>query len=177
MSRSALSRPAADEHAPYYSRYIAQVPDGDVIDILESQLAEMLRLLSPLGEARALQRYAPGKWSVKEVVGHITDAERVFAYRALRIARGDQTPLASFDQGAYVSAGRFDARPFASLLDEFFDVRRATLSLLCGLDEEAATRRGVAAGNPVSVRAVAYTIAGHAAHHVAILRERYAVGG
>ena len=170
---SAFARPAADEHAPYYSRYIEQVPDGDIVDFLERQASEAAAFLRSIPESLHEHRYAEGKWSIKEVIGHLSDAERIFAYRALRFARADQSPLTGFDENAYVPAGNFDARDYASLVDEFVDVRRATLSLLRGLDGDAALRRGKANDQEISVRALAWIVAGHVVHHQTILRERY----
>ena len=134
-------------------------------------------MLGTLSEARALHRYAPGKWSVKEVLGHLCDTERIYAYRALRFARNDATPLPGFEEDDYVPAGRFDARPLRDLLDEWQAVRSATLALYRGLDGDALLRRGVANGNLISVRAMAWLAAGHALHHLGVLRERYGVSG
>jgi hypothetical protein len=170
------TRPAAGEFIPYYATYIERVPAGNLADILAAQRTATLLLLALLDEARALHRYAPGKWSVKEVVGHLADAERVFAYRALRFARGDAAPLAGFDENTYVPAGRFDRRPFASILEEFSAVRGGTLALFTSLDEQAWARQGTANASPISVRALGWIIAGHELHHMAILRERYGVG-
>jgi hypothetical protein len=168
-----LARPTAADYAPYYGRYIDQVPDGDVIRLLEDQLAATLRLLGGVPEGRAGHRYAPDKWSIKEVVGHLSDAERIFAYRALRIARGDETPLPGFDQDPYVIAGNFDRRTLADLAAEFASIRAATLTLFRGLDEAAFQRRGTASGVVFTVRALPYIIAGHERHHVTILRQQY----
>jgi uncharacterized damage-inducible protein DinB len=173
MTATAIARPEATEYAPYYGTYVTKVPEGNLLEILERQRTETQGLLAGLADARALHRYAPGKWSVKEVIGHITDAERIFCYRALRIARGDETPLPGFDENAYTPAGRFDARPLADLAAELDAVRRATLALFRGLESDALTRRGTASNHGVSVRALAYIIAGHERHHVSILRERY----
>jgi transposase len=171
-----IARPAPSEYAPFYAGYVERVPEGDVLAQLARQLDETRALLGDLPPSRAVHRYAAGKWSVAEVVGHVTDAERIFAYRALRIARGDATPLASFDENAYVPAGSFDRRTLPDLLDELATVRYATLTLMRGLPAEAWARSGVASGRPVSVGALAYIIAGHELHHVAILRERYGIG-
>jgi hypothetical protein len=173
---SAIARPAHGEYVEYYAPYIARVPDGNIVAILEKQREDTRRVLSGLHDAQAMHRYAPGKWSVKEVVGHVCDAERVFAYRALRFARGDRTALPGFDERAWVPAGRFDARTIASLVDELGAVRNATVALLRGLPHEASLQIGEANGAAVSVRALAFIIAGHEAHHVAVLRERYGVG-
>jgi uncharacterized damage-inducible protein DinB len=140
---------------------------------MERQMEETAAFLGQLGEARGDHRYAPGKWSIKEVIGHLADGERVFAYRALRFARGDQTPLASFDENAWVPQAGCDRRTLADLAAEFRAVRVATLALARSLTDEAAARTGVASGKTVSVRALIYMIAGHELHHLAILRERY----
>lgn len=173
MSASAPARPAKDEYAPYYERYTSLVPEGDVVETLSRQLAETLALLGTVPEEKADSRYEPGKWSVKEVVGHIIDAERIFAYRALRFARGDRTPLPGFEQDGYIEAANFGARTLGDLADEFENVRRSTLKLFGNLDADAWLRRGAASDNEVSVRALAYIIAGHERHHVGVLRERY----
>lgn len=170
---SPITRPEAGEYAPYYEKYVALTRDGDVVEILERQAAETMALLGDLSEEQGALRYEPGKWSVKELVGHVIDGERIFAYRALRIARGDQTPLPGFEQDDYVANGRFDARTLRDLRDEYEIVRRSTLALLRPLDAEAWRRTGTASDNEVSVRALAHIIAGHEAHHLRILRERY----
>ena len=166
-------RPQASEYAPYFEKYVALVPDGEIVETLEAQLKETKLLLRTLREEGAAFRYAAGKWSVKEVLGHISDQERVFAYRLLRIARGDQTPLAGFDQDEYVKMGNFSTRPLAELLEEFTAVRRATITLVQSLDEAAWPRRGVANQKEISARALAFLIAGHELHHRAVLQERY----
>jgi transposase len=168
-----IARPEAGEFAPYYGRYIDRVPDGDLLRTLQTQGDQVLALARSLPEERGGHRYAPDKWSIREVLGHIMDAERIFAYRALRIARGDATPLASFDENEYVPHGRFDQRTLADLAEEYEAVRRATLLLFRSMDGGALVRRGVASDNGVSTRALAWIIAGHEAHHLALLRERY----
>jgi len=173
VARVTIPRPDPGEYDPYYQAYISRVPDGSLLTILDDQGRETQRLLAGIADAKALHRYAPGKWSVKEVVGHVTDAERIFAYRALRFARGDRTPLSGFDENVYAPAGKFDARPLADLAAELDAVRRATLALFGGLDAATLERRGPANQHEISVRALAYVIAGHERHHVAILRERY----
>ena len=172
---AAIPRPAATEYAPYYGRYIDKVPEGDLFRILEEQARETQGLLSGLAEAKALHRYAPGKWSIKEVVGHVTDAERVFSYRALRFARADATVLPGFDENAWVPAGNFDARSLKHLAAELGAVRSATIALFRGFDSAALARGGTASDNVVSVRAIGWIIAGHERHHVALLHERYKV--
>ena len=172
----AISRPAPDEFFEYYGKYIDLVPGDDARTALRDQIVDTARLLKPLDESKALHRYAPGKWSVKEVVGHLSDSERVFAYRALRMGRGDTTPLSGFDENAYVPTGRFDARPLADILHEFESVRAASLALFRGMDDEALLRRGTANDKSVSVRALAWIIAGHELHHRRLLIERYGIG-
>jgi hypothetical protein len=144
-----------------------------VVETLERQLGETLALLGGLSEEQAGARYEPGKWSVKELVGHVVDTERIFAYRALRFARGDRTPIPGFEQDPYVAGGNFDARTLRDLADEFACVRRATVALLRHLGEDAWRRTGTASDNEVSVRALAHIIAGHELHHLNVLRERY----
>ena len=176
MTSSPLPRPADEEFALFYAGYVAKVPDGEILKFLEAQLREVRSLLSTIPEGRGSYRYAEGKWSIKEVIGHLCDAERIFSYRALRIARNDDTPLAGFDENKYVPAGKFDARTMASLVDEVLQVRDATISLVRTIDAEAGARRGTASGKSVSARALIWIIAGHMAHHVGVLRERYGVG-
>jgi hypothetical protein len=169
----ASSRPQPGEYAAYYEKYIAMVPGNDIVPILEAQRLQMAQLFAARTERDGNFRYAPEKWTVKEVLGHLTDTERIFAYRALRIARQDQTPLSGFEQDDYVRAGAFGERTLADLAEEFAHVRNATVALFRPLGEEAWSRRGVANKNEVSVRALAYIIAGHELHHREILKERY----
>src|SRR5438874_12725309 len=173
MPTTLSSRPAAEEHAPYYGRYIALVPDGNLVDLLSEQQDDTLRMLRRVDDDRGLYAYAPGKWSIKEVIGHLSDAERVFAYRALRFGRGDAQPLASFDENVYTPAGRFNERPIKDLIDEFQAIRAATVHLFRYFSEDDLLRRGTASGNPISVRALGYVIAGHEWHHANQLHERY----
>jgi uncharacterized damage-inducible protein DinB len=173
MSKLSLPRPGSDESAPFYHSYIAEVP-GEAIGVyLETQVADLERVIAPLDESRARSRYAAGKWSIKEVVGHLADSERIFGYRLLRIGRGDGTPLPGFDENAYVPAGDFDARPLASVLGELRAVRQSTIALAHGLPANAWSRRGEASGKVISARALAYIIVGHLTHHERVLRERY----
>ena len=169
-----IRRPAADEYASFYAGYIASVPDNEDLEaLLIAQAEETAALLATLPEERALHRYAPDKWSIKEVVGHVADTERVMSYRLLRIARADSAPLAGFDENSWVRAAGFDRRPFGELLADAAAVREASLRLLEGLDEEAVGRTGIANGVHVSARALAWIIAGHERHHARIIRERY----
>ena len=167
------ARPSPGDYAPYAERYILLVTGDNILAALTAQLKQTATLLSGRGERDGNFRYAPDKWTVKEVVGHVADTERIFAYRAMRIARGDQTPLEGFEQDDYVRGARFGARKLADLVEEYADVRQASLALFRSLDEEAWLRRGVANGNPVTVLALAYLIAGHELHHRKILDERY----
>jgi len=178
VSPSALtiSRPEPGEFAPYYERYISLVPGDDILCTLDSQRRQMLLLLCDKEDSDGDFRYAPDKWSAKEVVGHVCDAERIFAYRALRISRGDRTPIEGFEQDDYVRNGPFANRPLAEVIEDYIAVRRATITLLRNLDESAWARRGIANKNEVSVRAIAYLIAGHELHHRRILEEKYFTG-
>ncbi len=169
-------RPEPGEYDPYYDRYISLVPGNDVLAALaalEDQRRQMLLLLSGRTEADGDLRYAPEKWSLKEVLGHINDTERILSYRALRIARGDSTPIEGFEQDDYVRNGPFARRPLSDLIEDYIAARRATVSLFRNLDEAAWTRRGVANKNEVTVRALAFIIAGHELHHRRILEEKY----
>jgi hypothetical protein len=173
MSQLSLPRPGPDESAAFYHGYISQVTSEAIGGLLVRQLDELERMVTPLDDAAARYRYAPGKWSVKEVLGHLADAERIFAYRMLRIGRGDTTALPGFDENAYVPAGRFDDRPLAAIVAELRAIRQATLALAEGMPPDAWTRVGEASGKRVSVRALLYIIAGHVTHHSRVLRERY----
>jgi uncharacterized damage-inducible protein DinB len=166
-------RPQRGDYALFYENYVDLVPSGEFLEILREQHRELIRLLSPLTELQSEFRYGAGKWSVKEVVGHINDAERIFSYRLLRIARGDQTPLASFEQDPYIETGNFTARKLADLLDEFSAIRESTIVLIRSLDDAAWLRRGVASQKEVTVTALAFIIAGHERHHRLILEQRY----
>jgi hypothetical protein len=176
MPTTTVSRPSADEYLPYYDRYIALVPEGNLVDTLVEQHRDTLRMLRSVDDERGLHAYAPGKWTIKEVIGHLSDAERIFAYRALRFARGDAEPVAGFDENAYVPAGRFNDRPVTDLADEFQAIRSATVHLFRYLDEDEMARRGTANGAAISVRALGFVIAGHERHHAKLLRERYGIG-
>lgn len=163
-------RPGPEEYSPYYSGYVARVPTGDLVTILASQLDQTLELLNGADGDR---KYADNKWTIREVVGHMADTERVMAYRALRIARGDTTPLPGFDQDQYVPAGEFAGRSLDDLLAELALVRKATVALFTGLPDRAWFRQGTASEAAVTVRGLACIIAGHELHHRVILAERY----
>lgn len=175
MTPLTIPRPAADEAAPFYHGYIARVTGEDIGEQLRKQLDQVEQLFRSLDDAAALFRYAPGKWSIKEILGHLTDAERIFAYRLLRISRADATPLPGFDENAYVPPGSFDDRTVSSLVKEFRAVRLSTMALVEGLPAEAWARRGQASGKAVSSRALVYIIVGHVTHHLGVLEERYGV--
>ena len=167
------NRPSPDEYAPYYHKYVCLVPAGDVLVTLAEQGVAAGDLWAGLDETRAGRRYEAGKWSVKEVVGHLLDTERVFALRALWFARGDGGPLPSMEQDEWVTEGRFDARRIADLAAEYAVLRRTSLLLFRNFDASVLGRRGVASGREITVRAFPWLIAGHERHHLDILRERY----
>jgi hypothetical protein len=173
-----VGRPQADEYAKFYAGYVGRVPDGaDLFGLLAQQPDDLRALLGGIDESRASARPAPTEWSIKEVVGHINDTERVFAYRAMRIARGDTTPLAGFDQDEFVEATNFNARTLGDLLEEFALQRRANLLCFQPLTEVEIDRRGTASNNPISVRALLHILAGHVLHHVESLKTDYHVAG
>jgi DinB family protein len=167
------ARPARDEAADYYFRYIDRVPETGVLALLQSQLDEVLPLFASISEAKSLYRYAPDKWSIRQLVSHLSDCERLFQSRAFWFARGFETPLPSFDEKVCAAAADADRIPWADHLEEFRRVRLAGLSFFRHLPEESWMRRGVASGNPFTVRALAYIIAGHTIHHAGVLKERY----
>jgi hypothetical protein len=173
MSTIVAQRPDTSEYSEYYQRYVNLVAEGDVMETLAVQMADSLTMLADLDDAQTLFRYAPEKWSIKETVGHLMDTERVFAYRALRIARGDKTPLPGFDQEALIKAAHFDERPWGELLREWRIVREANLALFHSLDDDAMMRVGTANGENISVRSLPWIMAGHELHHMNIIRERY----
>ena len=168
-----MTRPDPTEYDPYFGKYISLVPDGDIVSILSSQVENTLALLRTITEQRGGHAYAPGKWSIKEVVGHMTDTERIFAYRGLRIGRNDRTPLPGFEQDDYVANTNFNARTLGSLMEELAAVRRASVQLFQHFNGEEWQRRGTANERQISARAVAYNIAGHELHHVDVLKSRY----
>jgi uncharacterized damage-inducible protein DinB len=168
-----MKRPGSDEYLPYYAHYIGLVGSGDVVGILESQIRETLSLLRSIPDSRGTFRYAPGKWSINEVVGHLIDAERIFAVRALRFARADKSPLPGWEQDDYIAAANFDEYPLSDLTADYESVRKATCFLYRHMNEEATTRRGIANGAEVSVRALAYITAGHELHHRGVIKEKY----
>lgn len=169
-----IDRPAPSEFASFYAGYIGKVPDSGPAALLKEQIGT-LETLRSLPEEKANHAYADGKWSVKELIGHVADAERVFSYRLTRIARGDMTPLAGFDENAWARTAPHAKRPMASVVDEMIAVRRSTLALIDSLDETTIANSGVANNNPVSARAICWIMAGHTKHHLDMIRERYGV--
>ena len=168
-----LGRPQPTEAASYYYTYIDRVPGDDIVVVLARQLEESVDVLSEISEEQSLHRYAPDKWSMRELLGHINDTERVFLFRALWFARGFQDPLPSFDQEIGFKAAESDKVSWANHVNEFRAIRSATLAFFRNLPEDAWLRSGIASDNSVSVRAIAYIVAGHLTHHLAIVRERY----
>ena len=168
-----MSLPGRDEAAPYYFTYIDRIASDDIVSVLTNQLQQVPTFLSQISEEKSLHRYASEKWSIRQVLNHVNDTERTFAFRALWFGRGFSEPLASFDQNSAANGARADDYSWASHVTDFRDVRTATLSLLQNLPKEAWSRKGVASGNSVTVRALAYIIAGHVLHHIAIVQERY----
>jgi len=166
-------RPAKSEYNAYYQGYIDEAPGDDVLAALAAQRDSTARLLAGVPESLAGHRYAPGKWSIRGVIGHLADTERVFSYRALRVARGDTVSLPSFDENAWMAADPFEHRPLAEVAAEFRAVRDATLALFRGFPSDAWARLGTASNHPISARALAWIISGHEAHHVRVLKERY----
>ncbi len=169
-----LSRPDRTEYADFYANYISKVPDGDLPNFMDLQPGEFVGLVNDLSDDQAIAPPAPGKWSVKQVLGHLCDAERVMGYRILRFARNDKTELEGFEQDDYVATADSNGRSTADLLAELKSVRGATLALLRSLTDEASVRSGIANGKSISVRALAYVIGGHAQHHLELLRQQLA---
>jgi len=168
-----IERPQPSEYHEFYGTYVDAVPEGDVLEILTHAVDELPRLVSDLAEEQAGFRYEPGKWSVKEVVGHVADCELIFAYRMLRFARGDETALPGMDQDPYVENANFDGQPIAKLAEQFRRARQTTVALVTSFEGNVFDRRGIASENAISVRALAYILAGHELHHRSVLKERY----
>ena len=169
-----ITAPQASEFNPFYAGYVAKVPSAGPVALMTEQIAVFEKYRSKT-DAEGSHRYADGKWSVKEVLGHMSDAERVFAYRLLRIARHDRTPLAGFDENAWAAAAPHATRPLAEIIDELVAVRRSTLALVASLTEAALSGTTMANNNPVSGRALCWIIPGHAEHHLQVLKDRYRV--
>lgn len=170
-----MSRPEKNEYAEYYETYVSLVKETDIVSALENQLAEMENLFAGITEEKAAYAYAEGKWSIKELVGHLIDGERIFSYRALRISRADRTPIEGFEQDGYIENSNFNAAKLSELREEFALVRKANLLFFKNLTAEAWTRRGTASGWEFSVRALAFIMVGHVRHHANVLKNRYLV--
>ena len=173
MTTVKITRPKANDYAPFHAGYVTGVPSDDILAFLEQQGRETAALLRGIAEKQSQHRYATGKWSIREVVGHVNDSERVFTYRALSFARGDASPLPGFDENAWGATSNADRRALAELIEDFFAVRSATLALYRGFSDTEIGRSGTASGHRVTVAAIAYVVAGHELHHVNILKERY----
>lgn len=168
-----MNRPNESEYAPYYQGYVSQVSETDILPVLRSQLDALDVLLNRVSADRETYRYAEGKWSIREILGHLIDGERVFGYRALCIARGEKQSLPGFDQEEYMTTAPYNHISLEDLLSEFRLVRQSNIAMFRTLDAEAWSRSGTANDNPVSVRALAFIMAGHVRHHMNVLRERY----
>ena len=173
MSNTRTGRPEANEFASYYEKYISQVLEDDAIVALEAELNAALTFFREIDEQHSKIAYAEGKWTIREVLGHIVDTERVMSYRAMRFARNDQTPLQGFEQDDYIKGATFNSTSLGDLLREFEHLRRANILMFRNLPKEAWSRRGIANGKEVSVRALAFIVAGHEKHHRKIVKERY----
>lgn len=171
-----IKRPDQSEFAPFYAGYIDKVPDSGPAPLMRDQIGALEKLRS-LSEDKANHAYAAGKWTVKDLIGHVADAERVFSYRLTRIARGDKTPLSGFDENAWAKMAPHRKRRMADVVDEMIAIRRATLALVDSLDETTISNVGLANNNSVSARAICWIMAGHTKHHLDILAERYGVAG
>lgn len=169
-----IKRPDQSEFAPFYAGYIGKVPDSGPLPLLQQQIGELERLRS-LPDDKANHAYDTGKWTVKELIGHVADAERVFSYRLTRIARGDKTPMPGFDENAWARTAPHRKRPIAAVVDELIAIRRATVALVESLDESTMSNVGLANNNSISARAICWIMAGHTKHHLDILGERYGV--
>ncbi|SDM61991.1 DinB family protein [Bacillus sp. OK048] len=168
-----LHHPAENEYPVYYKPYINLVPKGNLVQLLRENLNEVVNLFAGISEEKAHYRYAPGKWSVKELLGHITDTERIMCYRLLRVGRDDQTPLAGFNENDYVQAAETNNLPIEAIIEDFKAARNATITLIQNLPAEAWTNKGNANGTEITTRAIAYIIAGHQIHHCKIVKDRY----
>lgn len=168
-----MNRPEKEEYNEYYETYISLVPETEIVPVLENQIAEIEDLVGEIPEEKGTFAYAEGKWTIKDILGHLSDGEKLFAYRALRISRADKTPIEGFEQDGYVENGNFNRRTLADLLEEFVSLRKANLYFFRNLDDAAWVRLGTASGYPFSVRALAYISAGHVRHHLNILKTRY----
>lgn len=170
-----MNRPETNEFDPYYNAYISLIEGNDVLPVLDAQPAELRALISSVPEEKGTFAYAEGKWTIKELLSHLIDGERMFAYRTLRVSRGDETPIEGFEQDGYIENSNANNRSFAELLEEFDLQRRSNMLLFNNLSDEASQRTGIANEKSISTRALIYTMAGHVRHHIGILKERYLV--
>jgi hypothetical protein len=170
-----IARPGDNEYAPYYRKYVSLVPDDDLIGELKKQIVDLRQMVAAVPSEREHYRYGPDKWSIREVVGHVIDGERVFGYRVLALSRGEAAPLPSFNENQFVELSTYGKQPLSELLAEFLLVRQANLIVLDRLTDDDLKRTGTVSGNPVSVRGVGYILAGHARHHMKILHASYGV--
>lgn len=168
-----MNRPEKGEYAEYYERYVSLIEENDIVAVLERQQAELLEVFQTITEEKSLFAYAEGKWTIKELIGHLIDGERIFVYRALRISRGDKTPIEGFEQDGYIENSNFNNTPLSDLTEELLLTRKANLIFFKHLSADAWLRTGTANDNPISVFALAYIMAGHIRHHLKILNERY----
>ncbi|WP_193726951.1 DinB family protein [Paenibacillus guangzhouensis] len=170
-----ITKPQTTEYGEHFSTYVRLVPEGDIREMLTAQLQATTDLFANLSDEQGNFRYAEGKWTVKEVLGHIADTERVMAYRLLTVARGDKTPLPGFDENVFVEGANFAAMPMSELIEDYQAVRRATLTLLRGLTDEALLRMGISNQLTISARALVHIIVGHELHHLNVLKEKYGI--
>ena len=170
-----MDRPEKSEYDAYYERYVSTVADGNIAAILDEQPSELKALFANVTEDRGTFAYEDGKWTLKEVLSHLIDGERIFSYRALRISRGDETPIEGFEQDGYIENSNANNRTFAELLEEFDLQRRSNVLLINNISDENGKRMGTASGLTISVRGLVYIMAGHVRHHLAILKERYSI--
>lgn len=168
-----MNRPEKTEYNEYYETYVSLVTETDIVKALENQQSELIELLREISEEKSLHAYAEGKWTIKELLGHLSDGERIFGYRALRIARADKTPIEGYEQDGYIENSNFNDVKFSDLLDEFLYIRKASVIFFRNLSDEAWLRIGTANDLPISVRALAYIMVGHVSHHLNILKTRY----
>lgn len=173
MNKKGMTKPTATEYADYYDIYVSLIDSDNILAVLNRQISDFSKLLSEIPEEKGVFRYAEGKWSINELVGHLIDTERIMAYRALRFSRNDKTDLEGFDQDPYIENSDFDGCKLSDLAQQFKVVRQSNIFMFEGLASEAWDRSGKASGSDISVRALAYIIAGHELHHVNILKERY----
>lgn len=166
-------KPQIGEYEPYYKRYIDMIPSDNIIEVLENQIKDIEELIKYINEEKSYYRYAENKWSIKEILGHLIDTERVMTYRALRISRKDSNPLAKFDQNLFIKESNFDSIPLKLIAEELLLIRKSTILMFKGMTESMMLNRGILNGHDITARALAYIIAGHTFHHLQVIKERY----